>query len=327
MKKRILALAAALFLMLTSLASCAEGIKSTDEQARVVGECGGYKVKYEELRFLTLTSKAALMAKYGEDIFSKESSKWTGELKDELEDMVEEQLCQNYASVITFKKNGIKTNDVESKRYVNEYVGSVRKSFKTDEEYLAYLDECFMTDSVLRFNAALEGCFYRYYEKLAGKLDEEAYNAVMNADGFIRTMSIFVKNDEGEDVARNRRDAEKIHSEIMAGAPLSSYIGTKYNQDTGACDYYFMKGYFDEAYEEAAFDLEVGEISPVIETEEGFYIIQRMELSNTYMISNIEALKSIYFECKMYENINKLADELDFELNKYGETVDLLSME
>ena len=184
-----------------------------------------------------------------------------------------------------------------------------------------------MTDQVLRSNLALESCFYRYYDKISKDLDEEAYNAVMNADGFIRTMSIFIKNDEGEDVERNRRDAEKVHAEILAGTPLSSYIGTKYNQDTGICDYYFIKGYFDEAYEEAAFALEIGDISPVVETEEGFYIIQRLELSETYMLGNIEALKSIYFECKMYENINKLVDEMKFEFNDYGKSINLWSME
>ena len=327
MKKRFWVLAAMLLTVLLFLTSCSSGIKSTEEQARVIGECGGYDVKYEELRFLTLTCKAELASKYGENIFSDTSSEWVGDYSKELEDMVKKQLCQNYASLIVFKENRIKPTDSETKSYVNSCVESIIESFESEEEYLAYLEECYMTDAVLRSNSALESCFYRYYEKIAKELDEEAYNAVMNADGFIRTMSIFIKNDDGEDVDRNRRDAEKVHAEILAGAPLSSYIGTKYNQDTGTCDYYFMKGYFDEAYEEAAFALEIGEISPIVETDEGFYIIQRMELSDTYMLGNIEALKSIYFECKMYETINKLADELAFEFNDFGKSIDLWTME
>lgn len=325
MKKRIFALLAALIALLLCV-SCSSGIKSSEENARIVGECGGYDIKYEEVRFLTLTCKAQLAEKYGEDIFYS-SSEWVGEYADELEEMVEKQICQNYASLITFKDNKIKTSDSETKRYVEQYVSSITDNFKDEEEYLAYLEECYMTDALLRFNTALEDCFYRYYEKLTKELDEEAYNAVMNADGFIRTMSIFIKNDKGEDVDKNRSDAQRIHSEIMAGAPLSSYIGTKYNQDTGSCDYYFTKGYFDEAYEEAAFSLDVGEISPVIESADGFYIIQRMEISETYMLGNIEALKSMYIECKMYENINKLAAELEFELNDYGKTLDLWQMQ
>ena len=83
----------------------------------------------------------------------------------------------------------------------------------------------------------------------------------------------------------------------------------------------------DKAYEDAAFALEVGEISPVVETEEGFYIIQRIEMSDTYMLGNIEAMKNVYFECKMYEEINAAVEELVFEFNEYGKTLSLWDME
>ena len=327
MKRRIITIVAMILTAVFLLSACSSVTDSSDEELLVVGSCGGYDVKYEELRFLTLTCKAELEAKYGEDIFSEASSKYVGDYAAELEAMVSEQICQNYASLTVFKQNGIRTTDAETRKYVNDYVTSVVNSFKDEEEYVAYLDECFMNDSVLRFNTALESCFYRYYEKVAEQYDEDAYNAVMNADGFIRTMSIFIKNDKGEDVDRNRRDAEKVRAEIAAGEPITSYIGTKYNQDVGSCDYYFMKGYFDEAYEEAAFALEIGEISQVVETDDGFYIIERMELSPTYMLGNMAALKSIYFECKMYEAINEVAETLSFEFNDYGKSLSLWTME
>lgn len=329
MKKRIIGLFAAFFAALICVTACSSGIQSSSEDARIVGECGGYKVKYEELRFLTLTCKAALEEKYGDDIFSAESSEWVGEYKAELENMVEEQLCQNYASLIEFKEKGIKPNNGDTKQYVEDCIEILMMNEELDEEeeYLAYLEECYMTDSVLRFNIALESCFNRYCAKVAEELDEEAYNAVMNPGEFIRTMSIFIRNDKGEDVDRNRRDAEKVRAEIAAGALLEDYIGTKYNQDTGICDYYIMRGYFDKAYEDAAFALEVGEVSPVVETADGFYIIQRMEPSTTYILGNIGDLKKIYFECKIYETINKRVEEIDFVLNEYGKTIDLWTME
>lgn len=327
MKIRNFAVAFMLVAALICGSSCSSGIKSSDEDVRIVGTCGGYDIKYEELRFITLTCKTELEEKYGDNIFSPTSSFYNEDYYEELERLVEEQICQNYASVIEFKENKIKTSDRETKKYVEQYVDAVMELFDSEEEYVAYLDECFLTDSVLRFNMALESCFYRYYEKLAEELDREAYDAVMSADGFIRTVSIFIKNDEGESVEQNKADAERIYNEIMDGAELSDYIGTKYNQDTGACDYYFVKGYYKEEYENAAFALDIGEVSPVVETAEGFYIIQRMELDEAYMLDNIETLKSIYLECKAYENINKRAGELVFELNDFGKTLSLWSME
>ncbi len=325
MKRRILAVVLALFVLLAS--SCSGGIKSTAEESRVVGTCGGNDVRYDELRYITLTCKAALEAKYGEDIFSQATSLWTGEYIEELEDMVEEQICQNYASLNIFKNAKIKTTDSVTKKDINNYVSAVTDALGGEEKYIAYLDECYMTDAVLRFNAALESCFYRYYEVVSEEWDKQAYDAVMSGEGFIRTMSIFIRNDAGESVEKNRLDAMNVRAEIEGGKPLTSFIGTKYNQDTGMCDYYFMKGYFDKAYENAAFELEIGEVSPVVETQDGFYIIQRMELNKGYMEDNLDALKSIYFECKMYEIIGAYADELDFELNEYGKTIDLWTME
>jgi hypothetical protein len=226
-----------------------------------------------------------------------------------------------------FAEAGIKTTDSVTKQDVNAYVDSIIKALGGEEEYKAYLAECYMTDAVVRFNNALDSCVYRYFEKISEEWDKEAYDAVMAKDGFIRTRSIFVRNDDGESVAENRKTAERVLSEIKGGKPLTSFIGKKENQDYGSCDYYFMKGYFEEEYEEAAFALEVGEVSEVVETDGGFYIIERVEPDDGYFLDNLNALKSIYVECKMYEVINEAADRIEFEFNDYGKTIDLWTME
>ena len=328
MMKRIFAAFCAVIMLACALASCSGGeFKSTAEEARVVGKCGGYDVKYEELRFLTLTCKAELAEKYGEEIFAPEYSGHVGEYIEELEERVEEQLEQNYASLKVFAEAGIKTTDSVTKQDVNAYVDSIINALGGEEEYKAYLAECYMTDAVVRFNNALDSCVYRYFEKISEEWDKEAYDAVMAKDGFIRTRSIFVRNDDGESVAENRKTAERVLSEIKGGKPLTSFIGKKENQDYGSCDYYFMKGYFEEEYEEAAFALEVGEVSEVVETDGGFYIIERVEPDDGYFLDNLNALKSIYVECKMYEVINEAADRIEFEFNDYGKTIDLWTME
>ena len=64
--------------------------------------------------------------------------------------------------------------------------------------------------------------------------------------------------------------AQTVVDAVRACASVEDYIGTRYNQDTASCDYYFMRGYFIEEYENAAFALAIGEVSDVVETSEGF---------------------------------------------------------
>lgn len=320
MKKRVFAALFA-FLMIISLCSCGNAIKSSDDEARIVGECGGKNVRYEELRYIAMTSKEKYLNEYGEDAFLSE------DVREDFLDEVYDQIEENYASLIAFEKSGIKLSDKEIKKGVEEYVRYIKEVLGGEEAYIEYLKECNMTDWVCRFTNGLEVAFEKYYHVVAVDCEKEAYDAVMEKKGFIRTTSIFIKNDEGESVSENRAIAENILLEIRNGKSLESFIGSKYNQDLGACDYYFMKGYFDEEYEEAAFDLEIGEVSDVVEVDGGFYIIERMPFEDSYFLDNLEMLQNMYIVCRTYENISELADELDFELNAYGKTIDIFNMQ
>ncbi|MBQ7293379.1 MAG: peptidylprolyl isomerase [Clostridia bacterium] len=328
MKKRILALFAALVMLVCLLASCADSdvIKSSKEDSKVVGTCGDYEVKYQELRYLTMTYKELMAEKYGEQIFSATSSEYIGDYVKELEETVARQLTENYASLAEFEKNNIKTDDEETKKYVDGIIKENKELLGGTEAYKEYVKECYMTDEVVRFNYALEHCFGRYYDLVAQKYDKEAYDAVMSGEVFIRVRSILIRNDEGEDFEKNRADAEMVRAEIAAGVPLKDYIGTKYNQDGGNCDYYLMRGYFEEAYENAAFALEIGEVSPVVETSEGFYIIQRVEPDEAYFELNMDACKQTYILSKMYEKINANMEKMQFKFNDYGKTLNLWTM-
>ncbi len=319
MKKRFLALVLTLVMLTLSAVSCSggNGIASSKEESRVVGTCGGYDVKYEELRYLVMTNKEALAQKYGEEIFSDTSSAWVGDYLAELEDIVDEQLRQNYAALRLFKKEGIKPSDKVTAKEVNGFVESAVVSLGGEEQYLAYLESSYMTDAVNRFEIALYSCISRYSEAVADDYDKEAYDAVMNKDGLIRVRNV---------KATTRADAEHVLSELDNGKTFNKMIGSKYNKDTKACDYHFFEGTFDEAYEQAALALDIGEISPIVETSGAFYILERLEPDDRYVLNNIDYLKTMYINFKVFELIEQEAENIEFELNEYGKTIDLWQM-
>ncbi|MBO5305236.1 MAG: hypothetical protein J6B12_00590 [Clostridia bacterium] len=321
--KRILGMGLLLAVLMAALVGCGSvgKIKSTKEEARVVGTCAGYDVRYEELRYLVLTHKAEMMAELGEDIFE---SAERDTYEKELWERVEASLCDSYAILDICEDAGVKRSNRLTKDEVQSEVEAVVAFCGGVEEYQKYLADSYMTDAVFRLYTAIVSCQYRYYDEVAfDEYEKEGYDLAMAHEGFVRTMSIFVKNDPGEDVEENRAMAEYVRSEVIGGKSLESFIGTKYNQDMSNCEYYFPLGYMEDAYERVAFALEIGEVGEVVETDEGFYVIQRLEPDEAYYQNNLETLINKYIVGKINLTFEEHAETLSLEWNEYGESLTL----
>ncbi|MBE6661778.1 MAG: hypothetical protein E7606_00695 [Ruminococcaceae bacterium] len=319
--KKILCLCMTLVVLISALAGCSsvKKIKSTKEESRIVGSCAGYNVRYEELRYIAYKCREEMKAEYGEDIF-------TGTARDayeqELCTRVEAMLCESYAILDVCEDAGVKRSNRLTKDEVQGEVEAIVTAKGGVEGYRAYLESERMTDAVYRLYTAIVSCQYRYYDEVAfDKLEKEAYDLVLAHEGFVRTMSIFVKNDAWERVEDNRAAAEYVRAEVLGGKPLESFIGTKYNQDMSSCEYYFPKGYMEDNYERAAFALAIGEVSEVVETEEGFYVIQRLEPEEAYFETHMETLIEMYIVGKINLEFDAYAKMLSFEPNEYGKSL------
>jgi parvulin-like peptidyl-prolyl isomerase len=80
------------------------------------------------------------------------------------------------------------------------------------------------------------------------------------------------------------------------------------------------------AYENAAFALKEGEVSEVIEGENGFYIIERRAKSNTYMLSNFETFATQITYAIVNSMVREHQAELSLTLNEYGSSLVLYNI-
>ena len=99
-KLRFLTAFLALTFILINLASCGnksvtDGSNATEEELRIVGKIGKYEVSYDEYRYVVLSCKDIMAAKYGENIWKDQSVAATYE--SELRDMVSKRITANYA--------------------------------------------------------------------------------------------------------------------------------------------------------------------------------------------------------------------------------------
>ena len=88
-----------------------------------------------------------------------------------------------------------------------------------------------------------------------------------------------------------------------------------------------MRGEYALAYEQAAFALAVGEVSDVVESEDGFYIIERRPISESYVMNNLLELMQRYQYAEVETLLAEHREKLSFEWTDFGRSLDLLTMQ
>ena len=335
---KAVALALVFVFALSSLCACSS---STDEK-KVVGKVGDLEVCYDELYFLASSYKIGLEAKYGEysSLGEADAKKFT----DELRELVYTNIVTNYAILSLCAKEDLSIENKDLDDRVDDYINKMIESeFDSKSEYKANMKEYGLTDRYVRFTAAVDLLYSDLLAELLedGKIEDDNDKITdLIKNEFVRTWHIMISNDAGEDVEANRAKAEEALAKLRDGS-MSMYklIGSAYNEDfsIGELDgLYFTRGSKTEEYEAAAYALEVGEVSEVIEAPAtnangesvtGFYIIQRLELEDTYITNNLPTLKEQYHDSVMYSMVEAEREALEFVPNDFGKSLDLAALE
>ena len=323
----ICACLAAIFAL--SLAACG-GIKpqkSKGDELKVVMVLDGQDIYFEELRYVTLNARLDMEYRYGENCFADPEK--GDEYKAELESFVWESLKKNAVIMTYARELGIDVNSSDVKKAVQSSVDALAEEAGGKEGYLKQLEENFMTDHLLRYNLQASQVLNLLQIKMLEKKiidgSDEAARAAIESDDFIRTLHVYVQNDKGEDVEANRQKAQAALDELNSGEKLTRVIG-RYSEDfymTTTNGYYFTRGEYDRAYEDAAFSLEIGEHSGIVETSTGFYIICRLEKEDDYVKKNFETLKEQYIYAAADAVLTQRAQDANAVITDFGKGLSL----
>lgn len=175
-------------------------IRSTEEEARVVGTVGEYEVRYEEIRFLTLLHREVLDKELGKyDTLDKNGKR---EYEKLLKERVTEDLKKNYVILSLCDKYGIKTDSIAIRSHVNDAMKDyVNTYFEGNvKKYKEWLGENGVTDSVVRSSFKIDYLETRLLDhfienKIDIEYDEsnpgEFINYVTGEGDWVRTKHVF----------------------------------------------------------------------------------------------------------------------------------------
>lgn len=353
-KKKIIAasiigvvLIAAIVVISVIFANAVRPISSTREEAQVVGEVDGYEVKYEELRYITLMHKEALNAYLGEYGGLDDQAK--AEYEELLEERVMSDIKKNYVILSLCDEYGIDTDSSDVKDYVNDEMKSYVKDYfgGSMSKYKEWLKENNLTDSFIRLNYKINYLESKLLEHfIANKIDivydgqsiPQFIEYVMNSEDWVRTIHAFYpKKSDIVDTSNSLSRAEKARKNLsgiwkdterydvmcqeIGKAPFVADFSTTGN------GFYFTYDQMGKTYESAAFELGMYEVSDVVETEDGYYIIMRLPLQESDIKAQVDTLLVNYQYAALKKHIDAERELIRFVGNDFYKGISLIEIE
>jgi hypothetical protein len=324
-------------------------IKSTDEEAREVGKVAGFTVRYEELRYITLTCREQLDAEFGIE-YELLDVEGRARYEAALSSMVADKIKSNYVILSLCEKYGIATDSKAADEYVAEQLqtlvdeelgGSVKK-------YREWLAENKLTDSFLRLMYKVDYLESKLLDKFVedkigieydNKNKAEFVDYVMNGGDYVKTIHAFYphKHPNPQNTAYNAYSRavaaldnlkaiedsearfERMRTEIGKAPFVQGFSVT-------GSDYYFTYGQMGEKYESEAFSLDIYGVGDLIRTNDGYYVIMRVPMVEDEVQMRVNELLSQYQYATLKRAEDARREELTFEGNEYFDGLKLIDI-
>ena len=345
---RITALLLVLFLLIPTLLACAKDTGSELDAKEVIGSVDGIDVTYDELYFLVKTYLPSLAEQYGED---------TEGLRAALDKLAREELIANPAIRLLCEAHGLKYKPSKLSDEVEAKIEAILQGdFGGNEEaFDASMAEEGISEHYLTYTTGLDilyGELTTVYPEEGLVITSPTALRAYILENFICTYHVALFNDTPEEDSSNyaKMTAAKMMLDAGSASMYQLIKGSKkigdekislvgYNEDFSDLSgdgHYLTRGTWDEAYEAAAFDLKIGEVSEVVRAmgespKSGklvptYYVIQRAALDEKYITENFGALQDEYYASVIYSDLQKTRDSLAFEPNEVYDSLDLTEL-
>lgn len=268
------------------------------------------KIPLSEYRYYFLTVK--------NQMDGGDASFWTSnaDAEQQLLDQTLEYLRAQYAIQKLADDKKITMTSSDDAQAENE-ISSTVAGIGGESAYASALTEQNLTAELHRSFVRMQLLSEKLMESYFGEgaeydTSEAAMRARIDSD-YIRASHILISLDTDGTTA-NKEKASQALARAKAGEDFDALVA-EYGEDPGMTDnkdgYYFTHGDMVEQFETAAYALEVGQISDIVETDYGYHIIKRLPMEESYITENLATLTQSYESRQFQQIIQEAAEKLE----------------
>lgn len=325
--KKIISLILSVIITACLICSCSDGsVKMPKaENNKTVITVGGEKMCYDYVRYVFMNTKA--------DIENGDESYWEShpDALEELKESVLETIAHNRAIAMLAKKHGVSLTKTEKQE-----INSALEELKSDKKsWDAIKKENYMSDYsyvYLQRFTYLWGKAYEHVTDIRNGIVKGDDETVLNdvKENFRRIQYVYIEYD-AKNKEEKRSLAQSVYDRACSGEDLKALIedhGEDPTMDRLIDEgYYYTVTSITEEVEDAVEKLDGGEISPVIETSFGFFIVQRLDIDMEYVEENLNDFADQYAGRVFNEMVLNIKAEMKIEYSDFWNNLKISDFE
>ena len=316
------------FLLCISGVGCSKKINNND----IVAKVNENNITLDQFQKTLALYKLSLESMYGSSIWETEVENGV-KYKDKFKEIMLEQMIEIQAVCDKAKKDGL----APSKEEVDKSFEELKANIDKDADYKKKLADIGIDDTYLRQEQEQSLTMQKYKENFDKNIkitDEEMkkYYEDHKKDYYkdevkVSRILISTLDANGKEVSNaKKKDAKNKAEEVLKKAKSGdefSQLAKEYSDDKNSATQggdlgYISKGQMSKSFEDAAFSLKPGEISNVIETEEGYNIIKVYDKIDKQLTFDEvkDQIKSTLTENKYMDSIKEISKKAKVEKNE-----------
>lgn len=314
--KKVFSFCLAILLVLVAITACKKS-GASDEYVLIMD---GEKISKTEYMIYLYEQKKSFEEKGGEDIWEVDFDGMTAE----------EVAKQNAVNSILMVKAAVKHSEsmdvsvaedeaslrAEAEELLAEVIksGMLSQSVKIDDIYNIIVESHIQQAVYESITAGFESSESDFEAYL-----DEYYNTYKKQYNIVIVDDIFVMAGDGT----NRDKIDLANQELSSGADFDA-VKAKYSENADKQPFEIESGMFSAEVENALYEMSVGQISPIMEDNQGYYIFKVLSVKTTDKESIRDSVEANYIREKKQEIYQKQNEtwEADISVEKNKEVWD-----